>query len=120
MKGAGGCSPSSFRGERSPRSFHQAILCARYRQPVCHHLGRGADPGEEQIDVVILRAFWDPWSIYVGMPLVCVGMKDLATIESVAQLLVEAEAASINGAQGCRMTTHNPSAFEYCQPGRFR
>jgi len=54
------------------------------------------------------------------MPLVCVGMKDLAAIESVARLLVEAEAASINGAQGWRMTTHNPSVFEDGQAGRFR
>jgi hypothetical protein len=54
------------------------------------------------------------------MPLVCVGMKDLATIESVAQLSVKAEASSINGAQGCRMTTHNPSGFEDGRARRFR
>jgi len=54
------------------------------------------------------------------MPLVCVGMKNLAAIESLARLVVEAEAASINGAQGCRITTHNPSVFEDGQAGRFR
>jgi acetyltransferase-like isoleucine patch superfamily enzyme len=61
----------------------------------------------------------DPWSIYAGMPLVCVGTRDRAAIEAAAQSLVEAEATAMNGSQDCHKATHKPSGLAQGQASCF-
>jgi acetyltransferase-like isoleucine patch superfamily enzyme len=53
----------------------------------------------------------DPWSIYAGMPLVCVGTRDKAPIEAAAKRLVEVETEAVNGDQGCYKTTRKPAGI---------
>jgi acetyltransferase-like isoleucine patch superfamily enzyme len=53
----------------------------------------------------------DPWSIYAGMPLVCVGTRDKAAIEAAAERLVEVETEAVNGDQGCYKTTRQPAGI---------
>ncbi len=74
-------------------------------------IGEGAVVGAG----AIVHRDLDPWSIYAGTPLVCVGTRDKAAIEASARQLAEAGSAAMNRDQGCLKTTQNPLWFDQFQ-----